>query len=258
MNRYLKVLFENQYANETLMVVIGTLIGYIATKFTSKMSVVTYNVSTSKLGETANNDIHGKIEVSHRGQVLPNFYCANIVVQNSSTQDLENIQMLFFVGDGVLILSDFIRYTNAVKKIPYSSEYEEISKTPSNKNFFSRREYLIPVLNRGQSINVELTLTHRPDVGFPYINASMVHKGAKLIERPNVIALHGIPMNRTLPWGIALGITLYVVVSLSALNPWISGLILLLYGFFAQSISALALKMIYKVFRWVGILPPIQ
>jgi hypothetical protein len=258
MINFLKVIFENQYSRETIIALVCALIGFILSKLTSKMAVVTYNVSTSKLGETANNNIHGKIEVRHRDQVLPNFYFSNIIIHNSSTQDLENIPILFFVGDGILILSDFIRYTNAVKTIPYSSDYDEISKNPNNNLFFSRREYLIPVLNRGQSINVELTLTHLPNISFPYIRASMVHKGSKLVERRNVMEFHGVPMNRTLPWGIAFGIVLYVAISLFGLNPWISGLILLLYGFFAQSIAALALKMNDKIFRGLGIMPPIQ
>lgn len=257
MNEYIVKIFENQYARGTILTLIGTLIGVIVTKITSKMSLVTYSVSTSKLGETATNDIHGKIEVRHRDQILPNFYFSRIKIQNCSNKDLEGIRVLFYVGDGVLILSDFIRYEKEVRIIPYSEDYNTIIVNPQNPLFFARREYEIPVLNRGQSIILELTMTHRPDAGVPYLHASMVHKGAKLVEKPYTQEVHGISILRTLPWAIILGIVLYLIVSLISLSPWIGNGIMIIYGFFAQSISALLIKNIDKMARKIGISPPI-
>jgi hypothetical protein len=258
MSDFLKTIFNNQYACGTILAFVGALIGYIFAKFASKMAVISYNVSTAKLGETASNDIHGKIEVSHGGQLLPNFYFSKIKIQNCSTQDLENIRLLLYVGDGVLILSDFIRYSNAVRKIPYSADYASVTANPQDPLFFTRREYEIPVLNRGQTILAELTLTHRMDVAFPLIVASMVHKGVKLIEQPHTAEFHGISIRRTLPWAIIIGAVSYIGISTMCSNIWLGSGIMLLYGFFAQSISAYVLKGGDKISRILGITPPIS
>jgi hypothetical protein len=251
-------IFENQYARGIILTFVGTLIGYLVTKITSKMSLVAYSVSTSKLGETANNDIHGKIEVRHRDQILPNFYFSRIKIQNYSNKDLEGVRVLFYVSDGVLILSDFIRYEKEVRRIPYSEEYDSIIVNPQNPLFFTRREYEIPVLNRGQSIILEMTMTHRPDVPFPYIHASMIHKGAKLIEKPYTKEVHGISIRRALPWAIILGIVLYLIVSVASFNPWIGNGIMFVYGLFSQPISAILIKSIDGIARKIGISPPIS
>jgi hypothetical protein len=258
MIEYIVKLSENQYFRGTILTLVGTIIGVIVTKMTSRMSSVTYSVSTSKMGETATNDIHGKIEVRHRDQMLPNFYFSRVKIQNYSNEDLERIRVLFYVGDGVLILSDFIRYEKEVRLIPYTEDYKAIIANPQNPLLFTRREYEIPVLNRGQSIILELTMTHRTDVGFPYLHASMVHKGAELVEKPYTTEFLGISIRRTLPWAIIIGIILYIFVSLMSLNPWISGGIMIVYGFFAQLLSALLIKSIDRIARKIGISPPIN
>lgn len=258
MTDFISNLFENEYVRGAILTLVGALIGAIITKFTSKMSLVTYSVSTSKLGETTTNYIHGKIEVRHKDQILPNFYFSRIKIQNLSNTDLESIRLLFFVGDGVLILSDFIRYEKEVRLIPYSDEYKVILANPQNPLFFSRREYEIPVLNRGQSIILELTMTHRADVGFPYLRASMVHKGAKLVEKSYTLEFFGVSIRRTLPWSIVLGIAFYIFVSYLSLNPWLGGGILIIYGFFAQLLAAVFIKSIDRMARKLGLLPPID
>src|SRR3989338_6521031 len=258
MTEYIVKLLENQYVRGAILTFVGTIIGIIVTKFFSKMSLVTYSVSTSKMGETTTNNIHGKIEVRHKDQILPNFYFSRIKIQNCSNIDLERVRVLFFVGDGVLILSDFIRYEKEERIIPYSDDYKAVLSDANNPLFFTRREYEIPVLNRGQSMILELTMTHRPDVSFPYLHASMVHKGAKLVEKPYTLEFFGISIRRTLPWAVILGIVLYISVSFMSLNPWLSGGILIVYGFFAQLLSAVLIKGIDKMDRKLGILPPID
>lgn len=258
MTESIRNLLENEYVRGAILTLAGTFIGVIVTKLFSRMSLVTYSVSTSKMGETTNNTIHGKIEVRHKDQLLPNFYFSRIKIQNISNADLEQIRLLFYVGDGVLILSDFIRYEKEVRLIPYTNEYKAILADPQNPLLFSRREYDIPILNRGQSILLELTLTHRPNVGFPYLHASMVHKGAKLIEKPYTLEFFGVSIRRTLPWAIILGIVLYIFVSSTLMNPWLSGGILIVYGFFGQLLAAVLIKSIDKMARKLGLLPPID
>ena len=253
MQEYIVKIFQNQYAIGIILLIVGTILGVIVSKIKSRISFVTYSVSTSKLGETANNAIHGKIEVRHRDQVLPNFYFSRVRVQNISNSDLEGIKILFYVGDGVLILSDFIRYENEVRIIPYTVEYIAVVEKNDSPLFFARREYDIPVLNRGQSIVLELTMTHRAEIGFPYLRASMVHKGAKLVEKPYTMEFHGVSIKRTLPWAIIIGVILYIIASAMSLNPWIGCAIMLVYGLFAQSVSAFLIKGIDWVIKRIGI-----
>lgn len=256
MKQFLKSIFENQYASGVILTVIGALIGIIVSRITGKLSIVTYSVSTSKLGETADNNIHGKIEVHHKERLLPNFYFSKIKIFNPSNNDLENVKLTFFVRQGVLILSDFIKYENAVCSIPYSQEYQSMIQNQNYDLFSTIREYNIPVLNRGQSISLELTLTHGPELKFPIISASMVHKGAKLIESYYSAHFHGVPTTRTLPWAIILGIVLYLAIPLFIINPWVVGIAMLLYGFFAQSVAAFIIKVCDKIGEKIGILPP--
>jgi hypothetical protein len=253
MMEYIGRIFQNQYASGIILLIVGAILGVIVSKIKSRISLVTYSVSTSKLGETANNTIHGKIEVRHRDQILPNFYFSRVRVQNISNSDLEGIRILFYVGDGVLILSDYIRYENEVRVIPYTAEYAAVIEKSDSPMFFARREYNVPVLNRGQAIVLELTLTHRAELGFPYLYASMVHKGAKLVEKPYTIEYHGVSVKRTFPWAIIIGVILYVIASAMSLNPWIGYATMLIYGLFAQSVSAFLIKSKDWVIKKIGI-----
>ena len=249
MPKNISEIFQNQYMIGIILLIVGAILEKIVSKIRSRISLVTYSVSTSKLGETANNDIHGKIEVRHKDQVLPNFYFSRVRVQNISNSDLDGIRLLFYVRDGVLILSDFIRYENEVRHIPYTAEYVAIN----SPIIFSRREYDIPVLNRGQSIVLELTMTHSAEMGFPYLCASMVHKGAKLIEKPYTTEFHGVSIKRTLPWAIILGVILYIILSVMLLNPWIGYAIIFIYGLFAQSVAAFIIKVKDWAIKKIGI-----
>jgi len=253
-----EVISQSQYASEAVLAVMGVIIGHIASSYSNKMAALKYTVVTSKLGQTSENDLHGSIEIRHMGQPLHNFYFSNVSLRNCSNSDLENVKICFFVCDGVSILTDFMFYKNAVASIPYSPEYAAVSTDVNHPLRLTRREFVIPVFNRGQEIGLELTITHKPTVEAPLVHATAVHKGARLTEAPNGIAFHGVPASRTLPWAVVIGLMLYGSICwIFQLPSWATAFTCLMYGFFAQTVSAYFIKSVDWIRVKLGLLPPL-
>ncbi len=248
--------FDNSYLSGVILTILGLILGFIFSRITNRLTQIKYWVRTTKLAISADDGIHGRLEIKHQDVQLKNFYFSNIRLRNESHTDLENVRIAFFVGKDVLILTDYIRYNSSISRISYSPEYSEVLNQPNNPLIFTRREYILPVLNRGQEVHLELTLTHGEHAQSPVIYGSCLHRGVKLSERPNEIEFHGVPMSKTLPWAIIAGLAIYSLMSSFVMSGWIVGIVCLITGFFGQSISAYLIRGWCYIFRKIGLIPP--
>jgi hypothetical protein len=133
-------------------------------------------------------------------------------------------------------------YLEAIRVAPGEAPTDE-----QLQKYRHEREYVIPVFNRGQRV-VFTYLTTVPIANEgPLVWVDMLHPGAKVLFRPTVQQIHGVPVRLAVPIGLLASLLAVVLVVAFVKLLWLAALICIMVGLMAQSIGA----GLYWVFRFV-------
>lgn len=100
------------------------------------------------------------------------------------------------------------------------------------------REYIVPVLNRGQRVVMTYLTTVPGGVQAPGAWLDMLHEGAKVQYRQVVPQIHGVPVRLAISVGIVVCLAVLVVASYTITEPWAAAAVCMVFGLFAQSVGA--------------------
>ena len=247
--------------NKFVIAVVAWLGGILATvlvqQIKNRRSVLSYFVNHSKVGTSANDRTFGTVQITWNGSEVPNLYLSTVELTNESSRDLRDIRLTAYSNDTTL-LSEFPHLIGTTQFIKYSPEYEEkITVVPETlptqfqrDTYGQRREYLIPILNRGQVIRFQYINVSKSEQQ-PNIWLEIVHPGVLLRFRHPQSQVFGVPQPLAGLAGILLGILfttlLYAYSSYILLIAFGS----LLFGFIAQIPGAYAIRAFRRVRVWV-------
>lgn len=209
----------------------SVFVGVYFEKFRRKITLLKYKILFQPLATTDHNEYWGDISVFHNNRIVKHLSFVTVEVKNDSNQDLENINVDFWVDpesqflgvsgnyieSGHLIFLEkesFDFYNDVIRKNFEFSEYqknnpelipplnlvEELKFVTKNKRFH------LPVFNRKTSIRINLLVENFKGV-YPKVTTSVLHKSVKLILEED----QDESFKKTLKWMIFFGLIIYII-----------------------------------------------
>jgi len=253
-----------QAAWNPLFVVSGFLLGAIAThlwlRLVSRMTSLRWEVQHQNVATSIEYALFGRVQVLYNDKPVTNLRLCTVQLENESSRDLTDVEVTLAYSDGTNFLSGGGALQGAANWLPFTNRYNDVFtrafKPNANLNLSNtdvdyvrtRREYRIPVLNRGSRVNFYFLVVPSPTSG-PKLQLTCVHPGVRLQERPQQAMLLGVPRNQAAVVGliIALALTLWVPSTLS--NPWAIASTAFLFGTFGSLFGVLAIKTYRRLAR---------
>lgn len=246
-------LIENRYLVSVISAAGGVLATLLTAQILSKRGRFTYFVHHYRVGVSADDAVFGSVRVTWNGTAVANLYSSTVELVNESMKDFENVTVTAFTNDSVL-LTERTELVGTASIVAWTDEFSrqlEVAPgqaaSPEQFEVHSRRrEYLLPVVNRGQVIRFHF-LNASKSGNQPSIWLSMVHKGVRLKFRIPQNQIFGVPQPLAALEGALLGFALVGFIVAFVDSVWIAALSSLLFGFVAQIPGA----WLVRAWRWL-------
>lgn len=236
----------------------GALIMHLWNRFRNRLKRLRYTVEYTRLAVSSQNPAWGNIQVLHNNFPVKNLHFGLVELQNESTSDLQDVRVDIATVDGGEILISNGSIEGVLQQISFTDSFKGlmekvIAKTATQDEqgfFIRRREYVIPVFNRG-AVTRFFTLMTRPDEKKPTLKISINHPGTVLIHQSRIGLLWGVPKDTALQVGIFLGVLLISPIlkmgsshSIVTFFGWVTGLCVLPIGVIAIKAWRFLLKVL--------------
>lgn len=236
----------------------GLVMAWLTQRVLNKRGIFTYTVIHNRIGFSAEDAIFGNVAVSWNGNSIPNLYLSTIEMKNESLNDYENVIMSTFTNDSRL-MTEQTQLLDTPNNLEWSDKYKNQLQVASGEAlserqwtiYNERREYIIPILNRGQSIKITY-LNSAKNNAMPNIWLSVTQKGVKLKYQVSQNHILGVPQNQAALIGCLLGIIVLVALTMFVTEPWAAATVAMIYGFVAQLPGAYTIKALRRLRETIG------
>jgi hypothetical protein len=252
----------------------GAVGGAVLTVLKGRRALLTYSVNHQRVGTTANDAVHGQVEVRYRGNVVHNLYLSTVEITNRSIRDLENLEIRTYRGpDQMMLLTERPFIEGSIHHVNHTAAYDQrlfadaewekqtraagAAEVPENVERLTRdagfrhgqRHYLVPVLTRGQVINITYLSTVAHGV-HPLIHVDCQSKGVRVVFQRGLRAvthLWGVPVPTAAFVGLPLGVVIAASTEWFTTTPWV----LSMACFIAGVSVAVQGMLVVKLYRWL-------
>lgn len=250
-------MLENKFVIAVVSWIGGILAAVLVQQILSRRRVLSYFVNHWKVGTSADDRTFGSVQITWNGAQVPNLYLSTVELTNESSRDLQDVHVKAFTGDTTL-LSEFPHLIGTTRSVKYSPEYEqEIAVAPAatptqlqREIYGQRREYLVPVLNRGQKIRFQYINISQSEKQ-PTIWLEVLHPGVVLKFRPPQNQIFGVSQPMATLAGILLGLLFTTLLYAYCPYVWLIAFGSLFFGFIAQVPGAYAIRAFRQVRGWI-------
>ncbi|MFZ3321350.1 MAG: hypothetical protein WA190_03195 [Usitatibacter sp.] len=214
-----------------------------------------YTVRHDRVGITANDVNLGSVSVTWQGHQVDNLWITNIHLTNPTWQDFTNLSVTAYTREETILLNQYAEVTGTTKVLVWTQEFAALISVPAGQEATEaqlnilrhKREFTVPVLNRGQTIVIRFLTTVPGKPQGPTVWVDLVHPGVRVEYRKIEPMMHNVPVRITFPVGLLAAIGILIACALYVEPPWLGATIAFVVGAFAQSIGAL----LYKAYRVV-------
>lgn len=250
-------MLENKFVIAVVSWVGGILAAVLVQQILSRRSVLSYFVNHWKVGTSADDRTFGTVQITWNNAQVPNLYLSTLELTNESSRDFQNVRIKAYTSDTTL-LSEFPLLMQTTHFVKYSPEYEqEIAvapgETPTQRQqdvYGQGREYLVPVLNRGQVIRFQYLNISKSEKQ-PTIWLEIVHPGVVLKFRHPQNQIFGVPQPKAALAGLILGLLFTTLLYAYSPYVWFIAFGSLVFGFIAQIPGAYAIRAFRRVRGWI-------
>lgn len=160
----------------------GALLVHLWNKFINRISILRYTVFHQHIAISSNVPGIGSIEVLHNNVSVKSLYLSTVSIVNDTNRDLSDIEVnLTSDSNSIILVSHGINKASG-KNVYFTDRYSKIlsdSNPEIIRSTLSFRDYLIPVINRGDIIEFSLLIVN--DLGnYPFITVACEHIGVKI------------------------------------------------------------------------------
>jgi hypothetical protein len=247
--------------HDIVMALVASLISIAATLVVqwllNRRRLITWSATHTRLGISADDAVFGSVRVTINGNPVQNLFSSTVELVNQSTKDFEQLPIRIYAGD-VSLQSERSELVGTTQIIPPSPTYvEEIAVRPSEKPtdaqlniWTSRRDYLIPVFNRGQKARFTYLCIANNDQ-LPEIYVEIQHQGVLAKFRPPTPQYMDVPQARAALIGSTIGVAALAAISQFSLAGASIGLVALIYGLLAVVPGAMIYRGLRKIKSWL-------
>lgn len=236
---------------------VGALVTHIWTRFRSRLATLSWTATSARWAVSAADTGYGAVQVLYENQPVNNLHVVTIILRNESTRDLVDLPITFAFLEGTLILISEGSVVGNIRPLAVDQAFmgawrEAVSADPLSpqvRYFQTRRDYAIPVFNRGSVARFDALVTRPIDNNNPLVNVEISHAGVQVKNRAPATELLGVPQTRAQIYGIILAavVTYAAVKYLRA--PGAIGATSLMVGLMASVIGALAIRLVQALTR---------
>lgn len=233
----------------------GSVVTLLLAGLRTRRSRLRWKAFHRPLGTSLNNPAVGQISVTFNGTPMTNLVLSTVRLENDYLRDFKGLLVRVNIWAGHEILRDEARREGEAALIPWSTRFNDavdiaVHAGPGTPNplagIATWREYQVPVLNRGQTLEISLLVHAVPpaaatcglEVEAP--DTVLVFQGSKV---PHLLGVH---LAYALVWSALLLFPLALLVLRFVPQPW-QPLCLVLLGTLATGIGVLPVL----AYRWV-------
>ena len=237
--------------------VFGGVITILVTALRAKSATFRYSYKPERIGIAADDPVFGAVRVQWRDNDVRNLYLITYVVENASARDFENVALKAYTGSDTLILVERNGILDTPDIVPWSPPFrEQMAVQPGEeptadqwKTFTHRREYIVPVFNRGQRLSLQYVCTRLLGDEVPRVDLNVSCKGVRLVRQQSVNFVLGVPGDRAAAPGLTVAVLISATAAAFFQSTWLAAMISLLAGSTMLLMGALLYKAGQKLWR---------
>ena len=235
--------------------VLGGLATHLWQRYLNRLAAFRWTAMHTHIAVSGDHPHFGKVEVLWNGSPTKNLHFCTIELENESSRDFSDVEIRIVYADGSQIygegqLSGTTQFMPWTKR--YVAEVDALTKAEAHKadpavhNALARREYVIPVFNRGTRFFITY-LVNSP-VEAPYVNVTLDHVGVRAYQRPQrPNMLYGVWQTYAAVVGLLAALIITVVTSLLTRRIWLVATI----TFTVAAVGSLLGAGIIRAWRWI-------
>lgn len=238
-------ILDNKILLSAVSAIVGGFVGNLFAVLRGRVRTLEYTVAHDRVALSANDALFGSIQVTWQNHNVTNLFTSRVELLNQTATDLVNFKVKVYTGD-TLLLGQRTEIPGTTHALHFTDEFAhqlqvQPGQAPTQDQFNTynhSREYVVPVLNRGQRLVMTYLTTVPVGTEGPSVWLDMLHQGVRLRYRPPVPQIHGVPVRVALAIGLAACTAALALASVYLSEPWAAALVCLLVGLFAQSVGA--------------------
>jgi hypothetical protein len=238
----------------------GTL---LLERYRKRMATLRWDAHHFPIASALDDARFGKIEVTYNGAPALNLFLTTVRVQNASGTDLTDLELNLVFDENSMVRNAVAAVENAGKGLAFAPTYEaalrefgEKEKQRKEKGIqpdaqdvknladvMRRRDYIVPVLNRGTTVEVRLLVQRFQANTSPYVTVHTEHAGVKVAHRgpQPPFTIFGVDLRIAGPVGLfAMGAAVWTLAALYGWNWSVAAAFLM--GTFAQLTGILLVR----------------
>ena len=191
----------------------GAVLTLITQSLAHKRGVFTYQVFHRSVGMSTDDPVYGSVRVTWNDNKVSDLCFSVVEVVNESMKDYSDVVICVHSNDTIL-LTESAAVLGSVRHIGHSDDYKSAlavapGEQPSGEQFEiyrSRREFVVPSINRGQTIRLSLLNVPIDSGKGPSIWVDIQHQGITCRFKEPRIQILGIDRNRAAIVGTLAGL----------------------------------------------------
>ena len=198
-----------------------------------------YSTKVDRIGTSSDDPVFGTVRVQWRNNDVRNLYFAVVEIENASSKDFEDVGLTIYTGNDTLLLSEQTRMIDSPNIVLWSPDFRARMEAPAGgvltqaqwEIYNHRREYLVPVFNRGQVLEFHYTCTRPGDDLLPRVFVEAPVKGVKLLYRQKTWLVLGVPFELALICGTVSALVVSVLAAWFFGGSWIATAVVFMVGY---------------------------
>ncbi|MGR3914338.1 MAG: hypothetical protein OD918_07435 [Gammaproteobacteria bacterium] len=236
------------------MGVVGT---YAVTRIRNRRALFTYTVFHNRIATSGQDRNYGTVKVTLNDAPVERLFLSTLILTNTSAQDFTSV-IVHIIADNTPLLGAQAAYLENKKIISLTDEYAKKLHVTTDagatdaqlKLYATARDYLVPVINRGQSLVFEF-LNMSEQEGGPKIKIEILHKGVICKYREKPPLFHGEPRGESVLTGIVIGFALVAGIAVFFENLLAASFLSFFLGLAVIWPGAYAVKAYRKIRAWL-------
>ena len=198
--------FSQALSDKLVGVLVGAAAGMLGTlligALRTRSARFRYSTRVDRICTSADNPVFG-VRVQWQNNDVHNLYISVVEIENASSKDFEDVGLTIYTGKDTLLLSEQTRMIDSPNTgLLWSPDFSARMEAPAGgvptqaqwEIFYHRREYLVPVFNRGQVLEFHYACTRPGDDLLPDVLVEAPVKGVKLRIARRLGCFWGFPL----------------------------------------------------------------
>ena len=228
----------------------GGVVTFVVTTLLAKSARFRYSYNTERIAMAGDDPVFGAVRVQWRDTEVRNLYLITYEVENASLKDFENVGLTAYTGNDTMLLGERTEILDTPDIVPWSPSFQErLQVRPGEgptadqwQTYNHRREYMVPVFNRGQKVVLAYVCTRPHDDELPHVYIHVPVKGVRLDRQQTVNFILGVPGERALIPGLTAAVLISVASAAHFQSTWLAASVSLLAGSTGLLMGALLYK----------------